>query len=94
MLSYATNSSLRFLDVPEILTRRRGGRTKLYGDILRDVWPPLIKFGRKSVQPEHEVNLMLAAITAGKTDDELRELVRQIHAKRAKVFEELTGHAA
>jgi hypothetical protein len=94
MPSHATNASLRFLDVAEILTRRRGGRTKLYADILRNVWPPLIKFGRKSVQPEHEVNIMLAAITAGKTDDELRDLVRQIHVKRVTAFEDLTGHAA
>ena len=94
MAPLTTNSSLRFLDVPEILSRRRGGRTKLYADILRNLWPTLVKFGRKSVQPEHEVNLMLAAITAGKTDDELRELVRQIHLTRATAFQSLAGQAA
>ncbi|MEJ0006025.1 MAG: hypothetical protein WDM77_06455 [Steroidobacteraceae bacterium] len=89
-----TNTSLRLLPVTEILSARGARRTKLYDDIKRGTWPPLVKLGRASVQPQHEVELMVAAIVAGKTDDELQGLVRKVVANRVTAFETLSGRAA
>ena len=85
---------LRLLPIPEILDRCGGGRTRLYDRIKDGTWLPLIKLGRASVLPEHEVELMVRAIVAGKTDDEMRELVRTIVAQRIEAFQTLMGHAA
>jgi len=75
-------NNIRFLRPAEIQQRRGGGHTKLYADIAAGLWPPLIKHGRASVQPEHEVNAMLAAIVAGASVGEQRRLVQQLVAER------------
>jgi len=82
-------TSIRLIPANEVMARRGGGRgarfgghSKLYAEIAAGTWPPFIKFGRSSLQPEHEVNAMLAAIVAGASDDERRQLVRQLVAQR------------
>jgi hypothetical protein len=68
---------------PDDIYRRGGFRHSwLYAAIDAGLWPPLIKHGRCSVQPEHEVDAMLAAIVAGATADEKRKLVKQLVAQR------------
>jgi len=59
-----------------------GGHSKLYAEIADGLWPPFVKFGRSSLQPEHEVNTLLAAIVGGATDDERRQLVKRLVAQR------------
>ncbi|HTC52013.1 MAG TPA: hypothetical protein VK700_08770 [Steroidobacteraceae bacterium] len=59
-----------------------GGHSKLYAEIADGLWPPFVKFGTSSLQPEHEVNAMLAAIVAGATDDERRQLVKRLVEER------------
>jgi predicted DNA-binding transcriptional regulator AlpA len=76
----------KFLRVREILERRGGGHSKLYSDIAAGLWPPMVKFGRASVQPEHEVSVMLAAVTAGASERELRELVAALMSARRAEF--------
>lgn len=66
----------------EVMKRRSVGHSKLYDEIAKGLWPPFIKIGRSSIEPEHEVNVMLAAIVAGATDDERRQLVQQLVAQR------------
>ena len=83
----------KFLRIPEILGRRGGGHSKLYSDIAAGTWPPIVKFGRASVQPEHEVDAMLAAVAAGASDDELRRLVEELVRERARKAQ-LTSRAA
>jgi hypothetical protein len=80
--------SIRLISRLEVQRRRGGGSTgqgghsKLYAEIVSGLWPPFIKFGRSSLQPEHEVQAMLAAIVAGATDDERRQLVKQLVEQR------------
>jgi prophage regulatory protein len=62
-----------------------GGHSKLYAEIADGLWPPFVKFGTSSLQPEHEVNAMLAAIVAGATDDERRQLVKRLVEERKTV---------
>ncbi len=85
---------IHFLRPTAVQQRRGGGHSKLYDDIAAELWPPFIKFGRCSVQPAHEVDAMLAAIVAGATPDELRQLVRQLVAERKNAPAKLAPHQA
>jgi hypothetical protein len=74
---------MKFLRPADIIARRGGGMTRFYGDIKKGLWPALVRHGpRCSVQPEAEVDLMLAHIASGASDAELRELVCSIVAAR------------
>jgi hypothetical protein len=82
-------TNVKLIPATEVMARRGGGRggrhgghSKLYAEIAEGLWPPFIKFGRSSLQPECEVNSMLSAIVAGATDDERRQLVQQLVAQR------------
>jgi hypothetical protein len=86
-------TSIRLLPRMEVQRRRGGGRgahdgghAKLYTDIADGLWPPFIKFGRASVQPEHEVDRMIAAIIRGDTIEQRRDLVKQLVDERKGVF--------
>lgn len=86
-------TSIKLLPRMEVQRRRGGGRgardgghSQLYADIAAGVWPPLIKFGKASLQPEHEVDEMLAAIIGGATMDDRRALVQRLVAQRKAVL--------
>jgi hypothetical protein len=68
----------------EVLERRGDKKSQLYRDIAAGLWPPWIKHGRASVQPEHEVELLLEAIVAGATRDERRQLVQRLIQQRKR----------
>ena len=71
---------LRFSDV-EVLTGRP--RSTLERDIADGIFPPGVKLGQRAVAwPEYEVDQINRAVIAGKSPDELRELVRHIVSKR------------
>ena len=40
--------------------------------------------------PDYEIQAIAAAMVAGKSDAEIRELVKVLHAKRTEVFEGVT----
>ena len=70
----------------EIANRRRVSKSKLYEDIRQELWPKLVAFGpRTRGQPESEVDELIAARIAGKTDDEIRLLVQRLVAARKSV---------
>jgi hypothetical protein len=85
-------TSIRLLPRIEVQRRRGGGRggdgghAKLYADIAAGLWPTFIKYGRASMQPEHEVDEMIAAIIAGATEDERRKLVQRLIKQRKPVL--------
>jgi prophage regulatory protein len=55
-----------------------------YEQIARGLMPPGIALGERSVGwPAHELDAIAAARIAGKTEDELRALVRDLIAARA-----------
>jgi len=78
-------------DKPKLELVRRPGlkpyypksRAQTYADIAHGVFPPPIKFSRKcSAWLVYEVEAIAAARIAGKSDDEVRELVQQLVAMR------------
>jgi prophage regulatory protein len=76
---------------PDSVQGRRGsgrggrdpGKSQLYDEIEDGLWTPPVKFGKASLWPEHEVDALLAAIIAGATPDERRELVKQLVSQRS-----------
>lgn len=57
----------------------------IYGLIRVGLWTQPVKIGeRSSGWPDDEVKAINAARIAGASDDQIRELVKQLHAKRAE----------
>lgn len=56
----------------------------IYNAINDGLWTKPVKIGQRSVGwPDFEVEAICAARIAGKSEDEIRELVKLLHAKRA-----------
>jgi prophage regulatory protein len=57
-------------------------------NLIRDgLWTRPVLIGQRSVGwPDNEVRLLCSARIAGKSDSEIRELVNQLHAKRAQLI--------
>lgn len=59
----------------------------IYGLIRQGLWTQPVKIGeRSSGWPDDEVRAINAARIAGKTDEQLRELVNQLHASRNQKY--------
>ena len=57
----------------------------IYGLIRHGLWTQPVKIGeRSSGWPDDEVQAINAARIAGQSDEQIRELVKQLHAKRAE----------
>lgn len=60
------------------------GNTKHYALISDGLWTPPVKIGRNSYWPTTETDAILAARIAGCSDDEVREIVRELVAARTR----------
>ncbi|MEJ1381614.1 MAG: AlpA family phage regulatory protein [Candidatus Sedimenticola sp. (ex Thyasira tokunagai)] len=58
------------------------GKSKTYSDIGEGTFPEPVKRGRSSRWVEHEIDVVIKARIAGKTDDEIRVLVAKLHNER------------
>ena len=75
---------LTMLKCPTVMARVGQSRSALYAAAKRGVFTPPIKWApQSSGWPEHEVNAILRARIAGKSDDEIRELVKQLVEARS-----------
>ena len=64
--------------------------TSPYDAIKAGLLTKFVKIGERAVGiPEHEVDAILGARIAGQNDDQVRELVKRLHAKRAELIPEL-----
>lgn len=71
------------LRVPVTAQLRGRSRSGHYADIQAGLFTPPIKIGRRaSGHPENEVAALIDATIAGKSPDELRELVNELVAAR------------
>lgn len=80
--------------LPGVLGRRADGRSSLYSDIAKGLWTPPIRMGRASTWPRHETNALLSARVAGATDDQLRQLVRDLLEQRKSLMPRIGLEAA
>lgn len=60
----------------------------VYNNIRAGLWTDPVKIGeRSSGWPDSEVKAICAARIAGQSDDEIRELVKRLHAKRGELLQ-------
>jgi prophage regulatory protein len=83
---------LRLLRQSEISKRHLWGRSTLYEHIRTGVFPAPIKASNHtSAWLEHESDAIIVARIMGRTDDELRALVRELVAARATLADRITA---
>jgi prophage regulatory protein len=70
------------LPLRAVLAHRGGRTTKLYDDIDSELFTPPVKRGRNSFWPASEVAALVASEIAGRSDDEIRELVKRLLEQR------------
>ena len=71
------------LRLPEVLKRRGKSRSSHYLDIKNGLYVKPVQIGARAVgTPDDEVDALNAAIIAGKTDEEIRDLVVRLEAAR------------
>jgi len=77
------NSVTSILRLPAVLRKRGRSRSAHYLDIQEGLFTPPVSIGSRAVGwPEHEVDTINAARIAGKTDSEIRMLVRKLEVAR------------
>ena len=63
-------------------------RSTIYLRITQGLWPRPVTLGPRSVGwPAHEVEALISARIAGKTDEDVRALVARLAARRASAHE-------
>lgn len=73
----------RIVRVPDVIKARGKCRTSHYNDVSAGLFTRPVKIGaRASGWPESEVAALQRARIAGKTDDEIRTLVKALEAQR------------
>jgi prophage regulatory protein len=71
------------LRLPAVKARFGRSRSSTYADIKSGLFVSPILIGARAVGfPENEVNAIIAARIAGKSDDEIRQLVVKLEAAR------------
>ena len=64
--------------------------TSIYNAIRAGTFTKPVAIGQRAkAWPDYEVKAIFRARIAGQTDDEIRELVKRLHAKRIEHFSEL-----
>lgn len=74
------------LRLPAVKRESGDSRSTTYLRISQGLWTKQVRLGPRSVGwPAHEVAALNAARIAGKTEDEIRELVKKLEAARKTV---------
>lgn len=72
----------RLLKLPVVKERCALGTTSVYEGVKKKTFPPPIKLARSSAWVESEIEAVIAARIAGKSDAEVRALVAALVALR------------
>lgn len=89
------NTILRILRITPLKEKMGfGSNSTVYAHVEDGVLTPPFKIGlRASGWPEHEADAINAARMAGKSNDEIRELVKTLTAKRQQIANEILSAA-
>jgi prophage regulatory protein len=80
-------SGVIMLPTPVVCERRKKGRSSHYVDIQSGLFIEPVAIGvRSRATLDYEVDILIAADIAGKSDEEKRELVRKLRAARKGVL--------
>lgn len=75
--------SIKILRLPAVKGECGLSRSSIYLRIAQGLWPKPVSLGGRAVGwPDNEVKAVNAARIAGKTDDEIRELVAELQKSR------------
>lgn len=75
---------IRLIRKPQVLLKYPYSHTQFQENIARGVFPKPVPIGRRAVAwVSHEVDAVIAALVAGKSEAEIRELVRGLEAARS-----------
>jgi len=86
---------MSLLRIPRYLELTGGSRSKLYADVAAGLMVKPVKLGPRMVAiPSEEADAIVAARTGGATDEQVRALVRNLHAKRAKAAQAVLQQVA
>jgi prophage regulatory protein len=78
--------AITMLRLPALIERTGESRSSIYRRTKDGTFPPPVKLGpRVSAWPAHEADAISRARIAGKSDDEIRLLVRTLVAARVEV---------
>mgnify|MGYP000222748654 CR=1 FL=1 len=71
------------LRLPKVLAISGCSRSYIYQLINEGLWPKSVRLGARAVGwPERDVSAVCAARIAGKSDQEIQQLVRLLHEQR------------
>lgn len=85
-----TNTALQFQRKPWVLKQLKCSNSTLYNRMDNKLFvPPVSLCGRMVAWIESEVNSILAAMAAGKSNDEIKELVSILVEQRKSIMEDL-----
>ena len=80
--------AITFLRKPAVRKRSGCSDSTLYLKISQGLWTKAVALGpRMSGWPDSEVDALLAALMAGKTEADIRALVIELHQVRKTAFE-------
>ena len=86
MTTHRNKPPVTMLRIPAVLERRGRSRSSHYADIKAGLFVKPVLIGlRATGTPDHEVDTLIAARIAGKTDEEIRALVIKLEAGRKAV---------
>ena len=86
-MSASVRALISMLRLPTVLRVRGVGKSTHYVDVQNGLVTPPVHIGERSVAwPDSEIEAIVAARIAGKSNDEIRELVSQLIAERQNVF--------
>ena len=74
---------IRMLRLSDVLAKTGLSRTGIYDDAAIGLFTKPVKIGaRAAAWPAHEVDAVLRARVSGKSEEQLRALVKSLHAAR------------
>jgi prophage regulatory protein len=83
MTTHQIKQPVTILRIPAVLKRRGRSRSSHYADIKAGLFVKPVLIGlRATGTPDYEVDALIAARIAGKTDEEIRALVIKLEADR------------
>ena len=83
MTTHQNKQAVSMLRIPAVLQRRGRSRSSHYADIKAGLFVKPVLIGlRATGTPDYEVEVLIAARIAGKTDEEIRALVIRLEADR------------
>ncbi len=78
--------TMNILRLPTVLAAAGHSRSTFYNHIAQGLWPRPVSIGQRAVGwPSTEVNEMNKARIAGKSDDEIRTLVKRLESDRKRM---------